>query len=72
MHDYDSFNEDVICTLTMAAGEDNVAMVEPMSRHTTFKIGGPADVLVTPETPEGARQRARHLRHRRRSRDGGG
>lgn len=52
MHDYDSFNEDVICTLAMAAGEDNVAMVEPMSRHTTFKIGGPADVLVTPETPE--------------------
>ena len=52
MHDYDSFNEDVICTLAMAVGEDNVTMVEPMSRHTTFKIGGPADVLVTPETPE--------------------
>ena len=52
MHDYDSFNEDVICTLGAAAGEDNVALVEPMSRHTTFKIGGPADVLVTPETPE--------------------
>ena len=52
MHDYDSFNEDVICTLAMAVGEDNVALVEPMSRHTTFQIGGPADVLVTPETPE--------------------
>lgn len=52
MHDYDSFNEDVICTLGAAAGEDNVALVEPMSRHTTFQIGGPADVLVTPETPE--------------------
>ena len=52
MHDYDSFNEDVICTLAMAVGEDNVTMVEPMSRHTTFQIGGPADVLVTPETPE--------------------
>lgn len=52
MHDYDSFNEDVICTLAAAAGEDNVAMVEPMSRHTTFHIGGPADVLVTPETPD--------------------
>ena len=22
---------------------------EPMSRHTTFRVGGPADVLVTPE-----------------------
>ena len=52
MHDYDSFNEDVICTLGAAAGEDNVALVEPMSRHTTFQIGGPAAVLVTPETPE--------------------
>ena len=23
---------------------------EPMARHTTFKIGGPADLLVTAET----------------------
>ena len=52
MHEYDSLSEDVICTLAAAAGEDNVAMVEPMSQHTAFKIGGPADVLVTPETPE--------------------
>lgn len=26
---------------------------EPMSRHTSFKIGGPADVLVQPEDPAG-------------------
>ena len=26
---------------------------EPMSRHTSFKIGGPADVLVQPEDSEG-------------------
>ena len=26
---------------------------EPMSRHTSFKIGGPADVLVQPENSEG-------------------
>ncbi len=25
---------------------------EPMSRHTTFRIGGPADAFVTPEEPE--------------------
>lgn len=25
---------------------------EPMSRHTTFAIGGPADLFVTPQTPE--------------------
>ena len=52
MHDYDSFNEDVICALTEAVGEDNLKLVEPMSRHTTFQIGGPADVEVEPETPE--------------------
>ncbi len=48
MHEYDSFNEDVICALSAAAGEDNVALVEPMKQHTTFQIGGPADVLITP------------------------
>jgi UDP-N-acetylmuramate dehydrogenase len=25
---------------------------EPLSRHTTFRIGGPADLFLTPETPE--------------------
>ena len=26
---------------------------EPMKYHTTFRIGGPADVLVCPETEDG-------------------
>ena len=26
---------------------------EPMSQHTTFRIGGPADLFVTPVTIEG-------------------
>lgn len=54
MHEYDSFNEDVICALAGAVGEDGVAMVEPMSAHTTFKIGGPADVMVMPRSVEAA------------------
>lgn len=29
-------------------GAENVALDEPMSRHTTFRIGGPADCFVTP------------------------
>lgn len=33
-------------------GKDNVFLSEPMSRHTTFKIGGPADYFLTPETEE--------------------
>jgi len=30
-------------------GEENVLTKEPMSRHTTFRAGGPADFFVTPE-----------------------
>ncbi|MBR5614271.1 MAG: UDP-N-acetylmuramate dehydrogenase [Clostridia bacterium] len=33
-------------------GKENVKVNEPMSRHTTFKIGGPADIFLTPETEE--------------------
>lgn len=50
MHDYDSFNEDVLCALAALVGEDDVLMVEPLSKHTTFEIGGPADVLVRPHS----------------------
>ena len=34
------------------AGEQCVFVDEPMSTHTTFRIGGPADVLVAPERLE--------------------
>lgn len=33
-------------------GEENVQQDEPMSRHTTFRVGGPADYFVTPEEDE--------------------
>ena len=33
-------------------GTDNVLLDEVLSEHTTFHIGGPADIFVTPETPE--------------------
>lgn len=52
MHDYESFNPDLICALAGVVGEDNVLMVEPMKLHTTFKIGGPADLLVKPQDPQ--------------------
>ena len=53
MHENDFFNEDLLCALAGVAGEDNVLMSEPMRDHTTFKIGGPADVFVTPDTEQG-------------------
>ena len=33
-------------------GEKQVAESEPMSRHTTFRIGGPAKVFVSPDNIE--------------------
>lgn len=33
-------------------GKDNVKLSEPMNKHTTFRIGGNADIFVTPESDE--------------------
>ena len=33
-------------------GEVKVLVKEPMASHTTFRIGGPADYFVLPETVE--------------------
>lgn len=38
--------------LCRIAGSDNVTADEPMNRHTTFRIGGPADYFVTPHSKE--------------------
>lgn len=32
------------------SGETNVMADEPMSRHTTFRIGGPADIFIIPRS----------------------
>lgn len=41
------YNE--LCSIT---GENNVLKDEPMSGHTTFRIGGPADYFVMPSSAE--------------------
>ena len=38
-----------LCTITKP---ENVMKDEPMKKHTTFRIGGPADYFVTPESKE--------------------
>ena len=38
--------------LTQILGAQNVLTNEPMARHATFKIGGPADILATPQNAE--------------------
>jgi len=39
--------------LMVIVGEENVKIDEPMRNHTSFKVGGPADVFVTPKTEIG-------------------
>lgn len=41
-------------TLQNIVGQDNVRADEPLSEHTTFRIGGPAQWLVTPRSEEEA------------------
>lgn len=45
-----------IDTIIAAVGEEKVFRNEDMSRHTTFRIGGPADCLVQPESAEELRE----------------
>lgn len=42
-----------LCAVTK---EENVLKDEPMRKHTTFRIGGPADYFVTPESKEEIRE----------------
>ena len=48
--------------LRFFAGEENVFANEPMANHTTFKIGGPADYLVTPQSANDVRYVAECVR----------
>ena len=43
-------------------GESNVLKDEPMSRHTTFRVGGPADFFVMPTEEEEVREVVNLLR----------
>lgn len=38
--------------LTSFAGEDRVRQDQPMDRYTSFRIGGPADIMFQPETAQ--------------------
>ena len=48
-------NERIYQDLCSIAGEDQVSVNEPMNRHTTFRIGGPADFFVSPTDVESLR-----------------
>lgn len=41
---------EIIERLIVIVGEDNIRIDEPMKNHTSFKVGGPADIFITPVT----------------------
>ncbi len=47
--DFDADNKRIYEDLCDMAGASSVFPDEPMSRHTTFRVGGPADFLVAPD-----------------------
>lgn len=52
MNGCSKMNQNLINELYKIVGEQNVRVDEPMSKHTTFRIGGPAQLFVTPQTTE--------------------
>jgi UDP-N-acetylmuramate dehydrogenase len=40
--------QELVKKLTSVLGEESVLIDELMRKHTSFKIGGPADVMVFP------------------------
>lgn len=50
MSESDTAREPLVWRLRAIVGEDNVRADEPMREHTTFKVGGPADLYVVPES----------------------
>ena len=58
-------NQQLYDGLCQAAGREQVLVDERMDRHTTFRIGGPADFFVIPETIEQLAQTVRICREQK-------
>ena len=48
-------NQSFYDKLNNVIGKDSILIDEPMSRHTTFRVGGPADFFVIPKAKEEVR-----------------
>lgn len=55
-------NQTLYKTLVLALGEEQVIEKEPMSKHTTFRIGGNADLFVIPQNAEQVKQVVCHVK----------
>lgn len=47
---------DILCLLKKITNDENIKIDESMSKHTYFKIGGPADFLVEPDNKDELRK----------------
>ena len=52
MNGWEDMNRNLINELYRIVGKQNVKIEEPMAKHTTFRIGGPAQYLVAPQNVE--------------------
>lgn len=57
-----TLDRELIDRLEAELTESEIRLNEPMSRHTSFRIGGPADVMVMPRTVEALSRAVRHVR----------
>ena len=46
------YNEDILKKLKEIVKDNEIYIDEPMKKHTSFRVGGPADILVKPKTEE--------------------
>ena len=45
-------NQQFLTELKAVTAENRIFTDEPMKKHTTFRVGGPADVLIQPKRAE--------------------
>jgi UDP-N-acetylmuramate dehydrogenase len=55
-------NSEIVSKLQQIVSEDNILENEPMSRHTTFRTGGPATLFLRPENTAEATESVRLLK----------
>jgi len=55
-------NQEIYTRLCQLAGQEQVQQAERMDRHTTFRIGGPADYFVAPKDVETVKKVAGYCR----------
>lgn len=44
--------QEIVELIQKAVSKDKIKINEPMKNHTTFKVGGPADILVVPDNKD--------------------